>query len=72
MINRIAEFLKTRDESVLPDEIDDAERIGSARAILELMREPTEEMITARFQSLGSGGKLEWEAMINAALKETL
>lgn len=87
MINRIAEFLKTRDESVLPEEIDEAERIGSARAVLELMREPTDDMKKcgcAHDDPLG--GLVDWRgsdvttreavsgvytAMIDAALKET-
>ena len=71
MINRIAEFLKTRDESVLPDEIDDAERIGSARAILELMREPTHAMQLVVSKNWGRRTWSEYNDVIDAALKET-
>lgn len=39
-VNRIAEFLKERDESVLPEEIDDAERKASAEEILRLASRP--------------------------------
>ena len=46
------------------------EALHHARLAIEAMREPTEAMITARFNVLGQGGKAEWEAMIDAALKE--
>ena len=52
-----------------------------ARSVLIAMREPTEEMVvagnamrvTARADGLGSRAatKLQWQAMIDAALKET-
>jgi uncharacterized protein YaiI (UPF0178 family) len=42
----------------------------TARAAIEAMREPTEAMIEARFRTLGNGGQSEWQAMIDAALKE--
>lgn len=41
-----------------------------ARLAIETMREPTDEMITARFNALGRGGEVEWNAMIDAALAE--
>lgn len=37
MIERVAAFLKDRDESVMPHEADDAERMESAREILKAM-----------------------------------
>lgn len=37
MIERVAAFLKDRDESVAPHEVDDDERIGSAREIIRLI-----------------------------------
>ena len=44
---------------------------AEARAAIEAMREPTEAMVTARFNVLGQGGKAEWEAMIDEALVES-
>jgi hypothetical protein len=41
-----------------------------ARAALKALREPSEDMIDARFSVLGQGGKAEWEAMIDAVLGE--
>lgn len=41
-----------------------------ARAAIGAMQEPSEGMISARFQVIGQGGKAEWEAMIDAALSE--
>ncbi|MBB3313653.1 hypothetical protein FHT78_005447 [Rhizobium sp. BK196] len=40
MIERIAAFLKDRDECLTPDEADDAERIESAREILRAVIGP--------------------------------
>lgn len=81
MINRIAEFLKMRDESVLPSEVDEDERRGSAIAILDLMREPTDAMLDAYWRQTGESKEMRsrthaymrryFSAMINAALKES-
>lgn len=83
MIERVADFLKLRDESVMPDEADDEERRGSAAAILELLREPTEWMKNAgarvpiqTFEGpeatvlTEEAGEI-FTAMITAALEET-
>lgn len=70
MIERIAAFLKERDENVMPHEVDDDERRGSAKAILELMREPTEEMKEAGHWYAGEDAAPCFNAMINAALRE--
>ncbi len=73
MIDRIAEFLKMRDESVLPEETSDEERRESAKAIIELMREPTPEMILANSDAAGPDDQQtidDWRAMIDAALRE--
>ena len=43
---------------------------ATARAAIEAMRVPTDAMKEARFQRLGEGGRIEWEAMIDAALAE--
>lgn len=47
-----------------------AEHRNMAKAALKSLREPTNEMIAARFKILGSGGKAQWQAMIDAALVE--
>lgn len=86
MIERIADFLKDRDENVLPGEADDAERLGSAAEILELMRQPTVAMEWAAkdtvvgYDDFACGdGRIflspltageAYRAMINAALNE--
>ncbi|RAL98708.1 hypothetical protein [Agrobacterium sp. MS2] len=41
LVERIASFLKDRDENVLPEEATDEERKASAESILKLMRKPT-------------------------------
>jgi hypothetical protein len=52
-----------------PDrQMPEAEARTVAMNVMASMREPTSDMIDARFNALGQGGKAEWEAMIDAAL----
>lgn len=44
--------------------------IPEAKAAIEAMRNPTEDMLLARLDVSGHGSDDEWEAMINAALME--
>lgn len=62
-----------RPSMVVPEGVPDWQRfVPLARTILETIREPTEEMLTAAAGlTEGEGGPTEtWQAMIDAALAE--
>lgn len=46
------------------------DRIEIAKNILIEIRSPTQAMIDSRFLKLGQGGRVEYEALIDGALKE--
>lgn len=78
MIERVAEFLKIRDENVMPHEVDDEERRASAVAILEHLLEPTDRMVASGSWARNDGGEVgstgaknAYVKMITAALEET-
>lgn len=68
MVERVARAIY--DEMDLADSLSLPEAERYARAAIAAMRESTEGMIKARFNNLGKGGKVEYQAMIDAALQE--
>lgn len=66
-IARVAEFLKLRDESVEPHEATDAERLESAKAILETIsfKVPTEQALAREIARRRGHTDLDHEGWIN-------
>lgn len=78
MLEKVAEAISIsfREEGYIENESDPdewKEFLRAAKAAISAMREPTEEMLEAGFQSTSYDGAIEvaYPKMINAALKET-